>query len=114
MDPGMTGFPNATIARQQLCSNRAQPQNAAPLRAHVGGTPLRVGGQAFDHGIVDSAKLDGPASEGLVPPAALRNCFLRNGDATFKALDLEHNGAAKSSDVETYAGQRPALDPIML
>jgi parallel beta-helix repeat protein len=113
MDPEYDSFPERNYVHDnRFVNNGAQPQASAALIAALAGE-ITLADMVWD-GIVDSAKLDGPASEGLVPPTSLRNCFLRNGDATFKALDLEHNGAAKSSDVETYACQRPALEPIML
>jgi parallel beta-helix repeat protein len=71
-------------------------------------------------GIYDRDKLerddDGGVLGGdeLVPPEELRNCFMGNGDGTFMALDLEHDGAGKSSDVTPYACERPRLLPIKL
>jgi len=113
MDPEYDWFPERNYVHENSFSNNGtQPNASAALIAAAAGETT-LADMVWD-GIVDSAKLDGPASEGLVPPVPLRNCFLRNGDATFKALDLEHDGAGKSSDVETYACQRPALEPIVL
>jgi parallel beta-helix repeat protein len=113
MDPEYDWFPERNYVHgNTFVNNGAQPQASAALIAALAGETT-LADMVWD-GIVDSAKLEGSADEGLVPPESLRNCFLSNGDATFKVLDLENNGAGKSSDVEPYACERPALEPIML
>jgi parallel beta-helix repeat protein len=113
MDPEYDWFPERNYVHDnQFANNGAQPQASAVVIAGLAGETT-LADMVWD-GIVDNAKLEGPADEGAVPPETLRNCFRSNGEATFKALDLDHNGAGKSSDVEPYACERPALESIML
>lgn len=112
MDPEYDWFPERNHVHDNRFENNGNEiqGSALLLGALVGETTLAD--MVWD-GIIDAAKLDGATPDGIVPPDALRNCFRNNGAATFKVLDLEHNGANKSTDVEPFACERPPLPAVM-
>jgi parallel beta-helix repeat protein len=118
MDPDYDWFPERNYVHgNALADNGYEPLGSAMLIASIVGEKTLTD-MVWD-GIIDSDKLDAGAGvsgevDGLVPPEALRNCFNDNGTATFMNIDLEHNGAGKSSDIGPYACERAALPAIKL
>jgi len=117
MDPDYDWFPERNhVHDNTFADNGDDPQaRAASIAGLVGEDTLPD--MAWD-GLVDGAKLDADGGVaggvGLLPPLSLRNCFADNGSATFMVLDLEHDGAGKSSDVAPYECEHPRLLPIEL
>lgn len=113
MDPLYDWFPERNYVHSNIFEhNGAEPQGTAALIAGVVGETT-LAEMVWD-GFVDSAKLTAADEGSPVPPDTLRNCFKDNGTASFMALDLEHNGAAKSTDASAFACERPALAPASL
>jgi parallel beta-helix repeat protein len=117
MDPQYDWFPERNYVHDNVfADNGDEPQDRAALIAGLVGEDT-LPDMAWD-GIVDLAKLDADGGlaggAGLVPPLSLRNCFAGNGSASFMVLDLEHDGADKSSDVGPYECEHPSLPPIKL
>jgi len=110
-DPDYNWFPERNnIHDNTLSDNGADPQGTAALIAALT-SETRLPDLTWD-GIVDTDNLGGGTVENGVPPESVRNCFKGNGDATFINLDIEHNGAGKSTDVTPYECTRDALEKL--
>jgi parallel beta-helix repeat protein len=115
MDSAYDFYPEGNYVHgNTFADNGGEPHGtAAAIAAIVGEDALPD--MVWD-GIVDWQKVVGETDSGeplgFVPPEGLRNCFTDNGSGTFLMLDLEHEGASKSSDVAVYACTRPSLPPV--
>jgi len=111
MDPEYNFYPERNYVHDNIMSdNGADLQGTSALIAAVA-DESRLPDLVWD-GIIDTDNLGGGTVENGVPPESVRNCFKGNGAATFINLDVEHDGAGKSTDVKPYECTRDALKKI--